>query len=71
MTDILRLRARRFRALHALLTGDGAPAPARRGALSDQLLRDVGLPHVGSHSRPSSRLGIRMHPRKSQPPPAR
>lgn len=56
MTSILRLRARRFYALYAMLTGDAASAPLKHSDFSDHLSRDVGLPEGRPHERPISHL---------------
>jgi len=62
MASILRLRARRFHALYAMLTGDTGSVPLRNSDLSDHLLQDVGLPERRLHEHPSSHLGIYTFP---------
>lgn len=62
MTSILRLRARRFHALYAMLTGDTASATLKQSDLSDHLSRDVGLPEGRLYERPISHLGIYIFP---------
>lgn len=58
MTSILSLRARRFHALYAVLTGEAGSVPLKHSDLSDHLSRDVGLPERSLHDRPISHLGI-------------
>lgn len=65
MTSILRLRARRFNALFAMLTGDTASAPLKDTDRSDPPLRDVGLPEGRPHERPISHLGNYTFPGRS------
>jgi hypothetical protein len=62
MTSILRLRARRFHALYAMLTGETGSVPRKHSDLSDHLSRDVGLPEGRPHERAISHLGIYVFP---------
>jgi len=62
MTSILHLRARRFNALYALLTGEAGSAPLYHSDLSDHLSRDVRLPERRLHERPIRHLGIYTFP---------
>jgi hypothetical protein len=57
MRHILRLRARRFHALHALLTGEVGPKPVNTGAIPDHLYHDLGLPDRIPQDRPVTYLG--------------
>lgn len=58
MTQILHLRARRFHALHDLLTGESHPKSLSFGAVPDYLSRDVGLPERTPKDRHISDLGL-------------
>ncbi|MEL6683197.1 MAG: hypothetical protein AAFQ09_11205 [Pseudomonadota bacterium] len=61
MTNILRLRARRFHALHALLTGEAGLKPLYTAAIPDHLSRDLGVPERIPKERPVTQLGIFVH----------
>jgi len=58
MTQILHLRARRFHALHDLLTGGAAPGAVGFGAVPDYLARDVGLPERTPKDRHISHMDL-------------
>ena len=58
MTGILKLRERRFRALHAFLTGEARTERLNRHNLTAHLSQDLGLPETIQHERPVSHLGI-------------
>ncbi len=62
MTSILGLRARRFHALYAMLTGETGSVPLKHKEHSDDLSRDVGLPEGPPQERPISHLGIHPFP---------
>jgi hypothetical protein len=62
MASILSLRARRFNALYALLTGDAGSVPLNHSDLSDHLSRDLGVPEGRLQERPISQLGICTFP---------
>lgn len=62
MTSILRLRARRFHVLYAMLTGDTGSVLLKHSDLSDHLSPDVGLPEGRLHERSISHLGIYAFP---------
>lgn len=53
MTSILRLSARRFHGLHALLTGELGPKPVNTTAIPDHLWQDLGLPERFQRDRPA------------------
>ena len=46
MRQMFTQRARRFNALHALLTGAGRSAPQEALPATDHLRRDTGLPEI-------------------------
>jgi len=58
MTQILHLRARRFHALHDLLTGESLPGSLSFDAVPEYLSRDVGLPERTLQDRHISDLGL-------------
>jgi len=61
MTNILRLRARRFRALNVLLKGNAPMAPTIISSVPEYLSRDLGLTETAASQRKVHHLGVLNH----------